>query len=48
METILVVNASSSSLKFQVFGIGPAQQLKRLIKDLHLKSLILSVRVRAA
>jgi acetate kinase len=32
METILVVNAGSSSLKFQVFGIEPAQGLKRLIK----------------
>ena len=32
METILVVNAGSSSLKFQVFGIEPARQLKRLLK----------------
>jgi acetate kinase len=32
METILVVNAGSSSLKFQVFGIEPGQSLKRLIK----------------
>ena len=32
MATILVVNAGSSSLKFQVFGIEPGQSLKRLIK----------------
>ena len=32
MESILVVNAGSSSLKFQLFGIEPARQLKRLLK----------------
>jgi acetate kinase len=32
MDTILVVNAGSSSVKFQVFQIGGAQQLSRKIK----------------
>jgi acetate kinase len=32
METILVVNAGSSSVKFQVFGIGDSDNLTRLIK----------------
>jgi acetate kinase len=32
METILVVNAGSSSLKFQLFGIEPPQRLTRLLK----------------
>jgi acetate kinase len=32
MDTILVVNAGSSSLKFQLFGITAAQELHRLIK----------------
>jgi acetate kinase len=32
MDTILVVNAGSSSVKFQVFGIAPVRDLKRLIK----------------
>ena len=32
MDTILVVNAGSSSIKFQLFGIGPVRELKRLIK----------------
>ena len=32
METILVVNAGSSSLKFQIFGIQPPQSLVRLLK----------------
>jgi acetate kinase len=32
METILVVNAGSSSLKFQVFGIEPPRGLTRLLK----------------
>jgi acetate kinase len=32
METILVVNAGSSSLKFQLFGIEPPQGLTRLLK----------------
>ena len=32
MESLLVVNAGSSSLKFQLFGIEPARQLKRLLK----------------
>ena len=32
MDTILVVNAGSSSLKFQVFGIEASTNLKRLIK----------------
>jgi acetate kinase len=32
MDTILVVNAGSSSLKFQVFGIEASANLKRLIK----------------
>ena len=32
MESILVVNAGSSSLKFQLFGIEPARQLKRMLK----------------
>jgi acetate kinase len=32
MDTILVVNAGSSSVKFQIFSIGNAGELKRLIK----------------
>ena len=32
MDTILVVNAGSSSVKFQVYGIAGAGELKRLIK----------------
>ena len=32
MDTILVVNAGSSSLKFQVFAVGAATDLKCLIK----------------
>src|ERR1700740_2529578 len=32
MDTILVVNAGSSSVKFQIFGIEVARQLKRLVK----------------
>ena len=32
MDTILVVNAGSSSVKFQIFGIGEAGALRRLIK----------------
>jgi acetate kinase len=32
MDTILVVNAGSSSVKFQLFGIAPVRELKRLIK----------------
>jgi acetate kinase len=32
MDTILVVNAGSSSVKFQVFEFGGASELKRLIK----------------
>jgi len=32
METILVVNAGSSSLKFQVFGFNTTQALTRLLK----------------
>jgi acetate kinase len=32
MDTILVVNAGSSSVKFQVFAIGEGADLTRLIK----------------
>src|SRR5438045_2077150 len=32
MDTILVVNAGSSSVKFQVFGIGRGDKLDRLVK----------------
>ena len=32
METILVVNAGSSSLKFQVFALRRSADLKRLVK----------------
>ena len=32
METVLVVNAGSSSVKFQVFGIEQNSNLKRQIK----------------
>ena len=32
MDTILVVNAGSSSLKFQVFAVGAASDLKCLVK----------------
>jgi acetate kinase len=32
MDTILVVNAGSSSVKFQIFGIEGARELKRLVK----------------
>src|SRR5688572_1180123 len=32
MDSILVVNAGSSSVKFQVFGLGGTTALKRLIK----------------
>ncbi len=32
MDTILVANAGSSSVKFQVFGIAPGKGLKRLLK----------------
>src|SRR6476620_6204747 len=32
MDTILVVNAGSSSVKFQIFGIEGAGALQRLIK----------------
>ncbi|MEJ1158923.1 acetate/propionate family kinase [Prosthecomicrobium sp. N25] len=32
MDTILVVNAGSSSVKFQVFGVGGGSSLTRLIK----------------
>jgi acetate kinase len=32
MDTILVVNAGSSSVKFQVFGIGQDSSLKRQVK----------------
>ncbi|HRO48819.1 MAG TPA: acetate/propionate family kinase [Hyphomicrobium sp.] len=31
-ETILVVNAGSSSIKFQLFGVGAADRLERIIK----------------
>ena len=31
-ETILVVNAGSSSIKFQLFEIGDADQLERRLK----------------
>jgi len=32
MDTILVVNAGSSSVKFQIFGIEDAREIKRLVK----------------
>src|SRR5258708_3854082 len=32
MDAILVINAGSSSLKFQLFGIGESDSLTRLIK----------------
>src|SRR5438477_6934574 len=32
MDTILVVNAGSSSVKFQIFAIEDARELKRLVK----------------
>jgi acetate kinase len=32
MDAILVVNAGSSSVKFQIFGIGDARALQRLVK----------------
>jgi acetate kinase len=32
MDTILVVNAGSSSVKFQLFGVAALRELKRLIK----------------
>ena len=32
METILVVNAGSSSVKFQIFAIGEARQPRRLLR----------------
>jgi acetate kinase len=32
MDVILVVNAGSSSIKFQIFGIADAQRLNRLLK----------------
>lgn len=32
METVLVVNAGSSSVKFQVFGLGKAHDLKQIVK----------------
>jgi acetate kinase len=32
MDTILVINAGSSSVKFQVFGIGASEPLQRLVK----------------
>src|SRR5215831_9938949 len=32
MDSVLVVNAGSSSVKFQVFGIGETSEPKRLIK----------------
>jgi acetate kinase len=32
MDAILVVNAGSSSVKFQIFGIEKAGALRRLIK----------------
>src|SRR4051812_9767528 len=32
MDTILVINAGSSSVKFQVFGIGAFEPLERLVK----------------
>jgi acetate kinase len=32
MDTILVVNAGSSSVKFQVFGVDTARKLTRRIK----------------
>ncbi len=32
MDTVLVVNAGSSSVKFQVFAIGVASDLKCLVK----------------
>ena len=31
-ETILVVNAGSSSIKFQLFSVGAGDQLQRLLK----------------
>lgn len=31
-ETILVINAGSSSIKFQLFGVGAADSLERIIK----------------
>ena len=31
-ETILVVNAGSSSIKFQLFGVGHDDQLERRLK----------------
>ena len=32
METILTINAGSSSLKFQVFATDGSKELRRLIK----------------
>ena len=32
MDTILVVNAGSSSVKYQIFGIEDAREIKRLVK----------------
>jgi acetate kinase len=32
MDTILIVNAGSSSIKFQVFGVDTARKLTRRIK----------------
>lgn len=34
METVLVINAGSSSLKFQLFGVTAAGDLQRLVKGL--------------
>jgi acetate kinase len=31
-ETILVANAGTSSIKFQLFGVGVADQLERRLK----------------
>jgi acetate kinase len=38
MDAILVVNAGSSSVKFQIFGNEEAGALPRLIKAGHLRS----------
>ena len=32
MNTILVINAGSSSIKFQLFAVGGERSLKRLLK----------------
>ena len=47
MHTILIVNAGSSSLKFQVFAVETAGELKRLIKG-QLDGIGTKPRLRAA